>query len=207
LPANLGYQVTPKELHPSESPYDFYGAGAAPSCGVAGDVLTLMPDNRAWSATGAMYRSPVSVPFAVDFTVTSSHAGDENPPADAMTFFFAKAEGGYETAPVSRDQQGAPADGTGYAVELNVWTQSVALRDGDWEAIGDVLGFNTFTDGVPVAVRVEVHADEVVVLWDGEELLREAVDVDTSHEHVGFSAATGAYTIDYQIQDVAYESL
>ena len=192
----------------SESPYSFYGAGTFPSCGGdAGETLILMPDNRDWTATGAQYNTPVSVPFAVDFTVTSTHSGDDNPPADAMTFFFAKAADSYETTPPTRDQQGVAVDGTGYAVELNVWSNSVALRDSDWSVIGDTLSFDTFTDGQPVAVRVAVTADEVVVTWDGSELLREAVSIDTTHEHVGFSAATGAYTIEYQLEDIVYSAL
>lgn len=205
--AALVYAPTDRASHRyAESPYRFHGNSAAPTC--PDDALLLMPDNRAWAATAAVYQQPVSVPFAVDFTVTSSHDdGGETPPADAMTFFFAKSADAYEDAPVSRDQLGVAADGTGYAVELNVWTRTVGLRDGDWAAVGDDLSFDTFTDGQPIAVRIEVHADEVVVYWDGSELFRADADIDTTHETVGFSSVTGAYTIEYLLEDIVYTGL
>lgn len=205
--AVLAYEPTDRDAHRyADSPYQFYGNGASPTC--PEDALLLMPDNRAWSATAAVYQEPVKVPFAVDFTVTSSHDdGGKTPPADAMTFFFAKSPDAYEVAPVSRDQLGVAADGTGYAVELNVWTNTVGLRDGDWQAIGTDLSYNTFTDGAPVPVRIEVRTDEVIVYWDGTELFRADVDVDTTYETVGFSSATGAYTIEYRLDGITYTAL
>lgn len=204
--AALAYAPEDRAAHRyALGPYSFYGSGATPAC--PQDALLLMPDNQAWSATAAVYQAPVSVPFAVDFTVTSSHDdGGKTPPADAMTFFFAKADDAYQVAPVSREQQGVAADGTGYAVELNVWTGSVSIRDGAWEPLAE-RSYNTFTDGAQVAVRVEVYADEVVLYWDGEELLSADVDIDDTHETVGFSAATGAYTIAYLLEDVRYSAL
>ena len=199
------YPPTDRDMHAyTESPYRFYGNGASPAC--LGEALRVMPDNRAWSATAAVYQTPVPVPFAVDVTVTSAHEG-ETPPADALTFFFAKAADSYEVAPITREQLGVAADGTGYAVELNVWTNTVSVRDGDWNVVGEALRFDTFTDGRAVPLRIEVHASEVVVFWDGEELHRAQVAIDDTHDTVGFTSATGLYTIEYQLEDIVYSAL
>ena len=192
----------------SESPYTFHGHnGTYPRCGGDdGGTLTIMPDGRTWSATAATYDSPVPIPFVVDFRVKTTHDG-KNPPADAFTVFFGKAEDAFVTVPPTRDQQGVAVDGTGSAVEFNIWTNSVTVRDSNWEAVGEPLGFSAYTDGKYVPVSIEVRESSVAVMWDGKLLLEATGDFSSQFAGAGFTAGTGAYTMGIDLQDVTWTAL
>lgn len=202
------YRPGDREAHfRNDGPYAFYGSGALPGCqGSSGDELVIMPDNHDWSATGAVYNSPVSIPFAVDFALRSSHSNSD-PLADGFTFFFAKSADSYEGTTPHKDQLGFIPDGTGYAFMVNTWSGMVGLRDGSWSGLGSDKSHDSDTQDAWVPMRIEVSEDGVVVLWDGEELYSASVDFDTTHETVGFSAGTGYYTVEYRLRDIVYSSL
>ena len=190
-----------------DGPYTFHGAGTQPTCeGATTQELVLMPDNRDWTATAAVYETPVEVPFAVEFELRSFH-DDADPPADGFTFFFGKSSESYAQTTPPRSQLGFVPDGTGYAFMINTWTRSAGLRDGNWETLGSDVSHRSYTEGAWVALRMEVREEEVVVYWDGTELHRTSVSLDTTHSTVGFTAGTGYYTVEYRLRDIQYTSL
>jgi len=165
-----------------------------------------MPDNRDWTATAAVYNDDVAVPFSVDFELRSFHDNDD-PPADGFTFFFGKASNSYDGETPPREQLGFVPDGTGYALMVNTWTHRVGLRDGQWNPLGSDVAHNSYTNGEWVPVHIEVHADHVLIQWNGTEIHRTDLSVDTSNSTVGFTAGTGYYTAEYRLRGIEYTPL
>ncbi len=186
-----------------EGDFDFYSSSDPPYCSsVDGETLTVLRDGVVWTGTAAVYSETLDPPYAIEFEYRSLHVG-EDPPADALVVFFAKDASAYEGAVPPRETLGFLPDGSGYGVELNVWTNSVSVRDGDFEVIDAALPFNSYTDGEWVPVRVEVGTDSIALNYGGQQLLSVSVPVDASHGGIGFSAASGAYSAEFSVRNLA----
>jgi hypothetical protein len=183
-----------------EGGFEFFGSGALPYCSsLDGENLTLLRDGVDWSVVAAVRKATLDPPYSIEFELLSKHEGDE-PPADGINVFFAKDQTSYGATPLDGNF-GFIADGSGYAVELNIWTNSVSLRDGDYAVIGQAVNADTYTDGAWVPVRVDVQADSVSVTFDGQQLLNEAVTVDTSFQGIGLGAGSGFYTSEFSVRN------
>jgi len=191
----------------NEGPYSFYGSGTNPLCdGQAGDELVLMPDNRDWAATAAIYGEEVELPFVVEFELKTMHSNSD-PLADGFTFFFGHSTESYEETAPDRAQLGFLANGTGHAVMFNTWTSQVGLRDGDWSRIGPDKVHSSDTQNQWIPIRIEVREDGVLVQWDGQDLIQESVDLNSAYSGVGFTAGTGYYTAEYRLREIRYSEL
>lgn len=198
------YPPTDRETHwLFDGGFDFYGSGELPFCSsLDGEDLTLLRDGADWSAVAAISHETMDPPYAIEFELYSKHEGDD-PPADGVTVFFAKDAAAYAAGPGPDGNLGFLADGTGYAVELNIWTNSVAVRDGNYEVVGQAVGADTYTDGAWVPVRVEVGTDTVTVFFGGQELLSQAVAVSTAYDGIGVGAGSGFYTSEFTLRNFA----
>ena len=184
-----------------DGPFHFHGSGDLPSCSST-DELTLLRDGVDWAGTAAILREPIDPPYTIAFDYSSKHDGDE-PPADGITVFFAKDPTTYIGTPPPNGSLGFIPDGTGYAVQMHVYTNTVAVRDGNYEVIGQMIPANTYTDGAWVSVRVEVTLDAITLIWDGQELLSQQVALDTTHAGVGVGAGSGFYTSAFRIRGLS----
>ena len=131
----------------------------------------------------------------------------EEPHGDGIVVFFAKDQSGYEGTSPPNGSLGFIPDGTGYGVELNTWTNSVSVRDGNYNVIGSSVGKDTYTNGAWIPVEVTVLADSVQVSYDNVELLTEAVSIDTTFSGIGVSAGNGYYTSEATIRNFVITSL
>lgn len=202
------YAPTDRAAHGRmDGPYAFSGAGTQPSCEETDtQELVLMPDNRDWTATAAVYKSPEPLPFAVSFDLRTFH-NSEDPPADGLTFFFGKSAESYANITPPREQLGFVPDGLGYGMMFNTWTGNVGFRDGNWDVVGADVSHNSYTDGAWVPVRIEVRAEGVVTYWNGTEIHRADMTLDTTHDTVGFTAGTGYYTMEVRLRDIEFSAL
>jgi hypothetical protein len=188
----------------NEGPYKFYGAGTDPLCqGSTGNELVLMPDNRDWAATAAVYQSGATPPFSVEFDLKTSHS-NADPQADGFTFFFGKSETAFQEAAPDRGQLGVVKEGTGYAVFFNTWTRQIGVRDTNWEPVGSDVSHPANTQAEWVNVRIEVQMDGIEVFWGETSVLSASHTWSTAHDSVGFTAGTGYYTAEYRLKDIAF---
>jgi len=189
-----------------DSPFEFYSssAGELPFCSsVDGQTLTVLRDGVAWTGTAALSEQTLELPYSIEFDYLSKHVGDD-PAADGISVFFAKDPMAYASQVPPRETLGFIPDGSGYAIELNAYVQVMALRDGNFETIGQVVNTNsTYTDGEWVPVRIDVALDSVTLWFDGQQILSEAVDIDDSHTGVGIGAGSGLYTSEFSIRNFA----
>ncbi|KIG13428.1 Endo-1,4-beta-xylanase A precursor [Enhygromyxa salina] len=186
-----------------EGQFEFHSSGESPFCSsVDGETLTVLRDGVAWTGTAAIFEQTLALPYSIEFDYLSKHVGDD-PPADGISVFFAKDAGAYAGQVPPRETLGFIADGTGYAIELNIWTNQVSLRDGDYITIGQTVNTSTYTDGVWVPVRVDVALDGVTLWFDNQQILAEAVVIDDSHARVGIGAGSGAYTSEFSVRNFA----
>ena len=186
-----------------EGGFEFYSSGEPPFCSsVDGETLTVLRDGVDWTGTAAISKQTLELPYSIEFEYLSQHVGDD-PPADGISVFFAKDPLAYASQVPPRETMGFIPDGSGYAVELNIWTNQVSLRDGDYATIGQSVNTSTYTDGAWVPVRVEVALDGVSLWFDGQELLSEAVAIDPSYAGVGITAASGLYTSEFSVRNFA----
>lgn len=202
------YDPDDREAHAlMNGPYTFHGAGTVPSCEEGSEQeLVLMPDNRDWTATAAVYTSDVAIPFAVDFLLRSYHE-TEDPPADGFVFFFGKDADSYTQQVPPREQQGFMPDGSGFGIMFNTWTSQVGLRDGLWNTLGTDIHHDSYTNGEWTPIRIEVRENGVVVLWNELELYRANTTIESPDQTVGFSAGTGYYVMDVRLKDIVYTPL
>ena len=183
--------------------FSFYGGSAIPRCSsIDGDTLTLLPDLSYWASTAAVYNTPVSVPFRVDFEYYSLGEGDDGLHADGFTFFFGEERADYALSEPSRETLGFLANGQGTAVEFNHWLNRIAVHDGSF-AVVDEVGASPYTAGDWVDVAIEVTRDRVTVWYDGVEVLSTALTVDDG-DAVGFGTGTGAYTSEHSVRAIVF---
>ena len=90
---------------------------------------------------------------------------------------------------------------------INTWTSKGGLRDGNWGVLGSDTSHNSYTNGEWVPVRIEVRSDGVVAYWNGTELYRADVEIETAHDTVGFTAGTGYYTMEMRLREIAFSDL
>jgi len=187
--------------------FDFYSSGDLPFCSsIDGQNLTLMRDSSYWSGAAAFRKVAVDPPYTISFEYFSKHYVEE-PHGDGIVVFFAKDKNAYDGASPPNGNLGFIPDGTGYGVEFNSWTNSVALRDGDYNVIGAAVGADTYTNGAWIPIEVTVQTDSVTAAYNGVELLTEVVTLDTSYDGIGVSAGNGFYTSEATIRDFAITPL
>lgn len=202
------YDPYDREAHAQlDGPYSFHGAGTMPTCeDQTEEHLVLMPDNRDWTATAAVYTSPVAIPFALELQLRTYH-DNEDPPADGFVFFFGKDADAYTQQTPPREQQGFIPDGSGFGMMFNTWTFEVGLRDGNWSTLGTDIYHDSYTNGEWIPVRMEVREDGVIVYWNETELYRADVPISSQSNTVGFSAGTGYYTMDVRMKNIVFTAL
>jgi hypothetical protein len=181
--------------------FDFYSSGDLPFCSsIDGESLTLMRDGTYWSGAAAFQKVANDPPYTISFDYFSKHYVEE-PHGDGIVVFFAKDQSAYDGEVLTNANLGFIADGTGYGVEFNTWTNSVAVRDGDYNVVGAAVGKDTYTDGAWVPIEVTVQANSVTATYDGVELLTENVAIDPTFSGIGVSAGNGYYTSEATIRN------
>ncbi len=166
----------------------------------AGERLQMLPDRTYFTSSVAIRKTPVELPFAVEFEFSSYTVEAEH--ADGMVVMIGKNPNAYDAELPPSGSLGFIADGTGFGVRFSTWpTGTISVVDGSYADVGlPVDNELTYTDGAFVPVRIEVTSTNVVVFYDGVQQLDVPVATATPQATLELGVGNGAYTSGYDIR-------
>lgn len=173
---------------------------------VDGSTITLTTDDewkwgRVWSKTN------LKPPFIVDFKYQAGGGSG----ADGFTFFFLADK----LNSSSLDGEGLGFEGTnGYAIEFDNYLNNSDPNEHHVALIQNNVDNHLAHYSTPKTednqihnVRVSVAHTSVVVLLDGESILRYDDLEPRATYGIGFSGSTGTFTNEHKIMDVSFSGL
>jgi hypothetical protein len=179
--------------------------------------LELIPDGEQSRGAAVLLTDPPEPPFRLTFeyTIFDDDGGTEAEhvwsSGDGISIMLLKDPGWYEQPghlPPTSIGRGFALDGTGIGIHFELYgTRQLVIRDGFGTQIGSplVVDPSVYPHGVWRSVAVEVSLAQIVVHYEGNEIVTLEGPHDASHLGLGFGAGTGAADGSHRVRNVVIE--
>ena len=170
-------------------------------------MIELTPDDLGGASGVVVSTTDFMPPFAVSFEYMAFDddglASNLNR-ADGVGIAITKDRASYLAGPPPGGAtHGIPDDGTGFSVDFMTYaSQRIELQDGDGTVLANVGEPTVYSHGAWRSVHIGVAPDEVVVIYEGNEVITHSMVPDPTYGAIVLGAGTGGADSQHQIRNV-----
>jgi hypothetical protein len=184
----------------------------------ASTELELIPDDETSRGAAVLLAGPPEPPFRLTFEYTifdddgGNEPGDEWSSGDGIAVMLFKDPAWYEERwnhPPTASGRGFAPDGTGVGIHFEIYgPRQIVVRNGygSWLAAPVPADPSVYPHGEWRSVAVDVSLAEIVVHYEGDEIVTIEGPHDATHLGLGFGAGTGSADGAHQIRNVVIEA-